>query len=213
MHPELLAMAIKAISSNITLEGFQTKPRFGERRTRSVLDYLIKNGIGKISQHSYTFSKGDIMKLAILVLRSGIDIETVSTYLSWQDFETFASNLLDLSGYSAECDLHFSKPTRMQIDVLGINYSSRLAIVVDCKHWKRSDLSTISYYAKKQSERTTKLLIHRRKILHAIPIILTLHSMDIKFVDGVPLIPVAKFSSFIEEVPLHLSEVKVISRI
>jgi hypothetical protein len=37
--------------------------------------------------------------------------------------------------------------------------------------------------------------------------------MDIRFVDGIPLVPVAKFNSFIKEVPLYLSEIKVISRI
>ncbi|MGC1932587.1 MAG: hypothetical protein WA667_26740 [Candidatus Nitrosopolaris sp.] len=205
-------MAIPAISPNITLEGFQAKSGFLSKRTaRFVLEYLVKRGIGQISRYSYSFSKVDRMKLAILALQSGNDIETISRYLSWQDFEAFASDLLNLAGYVAERDLRFSKPSRMQIDVVGVNYNSQLAIVADCKHWKRNDLSSISSYARRQAERTSKLLVHRRKISQAIPIILTLHSMDIRFVDGIPLIPVAKFNSFIEEVPLHLSEIKVIS--
>jgi len=101
----------------------------------------------------------------------------------------------------------------MQIDVVGVNYNSQLAIVADCKHWKRNDLSSISAYARKQAERTSKLLVHRKRISHAIPIILALHAMDIRFVEGIPLVPVAKFNSFIEEVPLYLSEIKVISGI
>jgi hypothetical protein len=213
VHPALLAMAIPAISPEITLEEFQTKSGFGKTTARGVLEFLVKSGIGQISRYSFSFSKVDKMKLAILALQSGNDIETISKSLSGQDFEAFASEVLNLSGYVAECNLHFSKPIRMQIDLVGVKYNSRLAIVGDCKHWKRNDLSSISSYARKQAERTSNLLVHRRKISHAIPIILTLHAMDIRFVDGIPLVPVAKFNSFIKEVPLYLSEIKVISRI
>jgi hypothetical protein len=213
MHPALLAMAIPAISPNITLEGFQAKSGLIKTTARSVLEYLVKRGIGKISNHRFSFSRADRMKVAILALQSGNDIEMVSKYLTWQDFEAFASDLLNLAGYVSERDLRFSKPIRMQIDVLGINYNSQLAIVVDCKHWKRNDLSSLSSCAKRQAERASKLLDHRRKISYAIPIILTLHTIDIRFVDGIPLVPVFKFNSFVEELPLHLSEMKVISRI
>jgi hypothetical protein len=113
----------------------------------------------------------------------------------------------------SERDLRFSNPIRMQIDVLGINYASRLAIVADCKHWERNDLASLYSCAKRQAERASKLLAHRRKISYAIPIILTLHIINIKFVHGIPLVPVSKFNSFVEELPLHLSEMKLISRI
>lgn len=212
MHPALLARAIPAISPDVTLEGFQAKTGLIAKDTaRSVLEYLVKRGIGQISRRSYLFSKADKVKVAILALQTGNDIETISRHLSWRDFEAFASDLLNLAGYMAESNLHFSKPIRMQIDVVGVNYNSELAIVADCKHWKRNDLSSISSYAKRQAERTSKLLVHKRKISHAVPIILTLHAMDIRFVDGIPLVPVAKFNSFIGEVPLFLSEIKVIS--
>lgn len=213
MHPALLARAIPAIAPNITLEGFQAKSGLIKTTAKSVLEYLVTRGIGKIANHRFSFSRSDRMKAAILALHSGNDIETVSKYLTWQDFEAFASDLLNLAGYVSERDLRFSKPIRMQIDVLGINYASQLAIVADCKHWKRNDLSSLYSCAKRQAERASKLLAHRRRISYAIPIILTLHVINIKFVDGIPLVPVSKFNSFVEELPLHLSEMKVISRI
>ena len=213
MHPALLAMTIPAISPNITLEGFQAKSGLIKTTARSVLEYLIKRGIGECSNHRFSFSRADRMKVAMLALQSGNDIETISEYLTWQDFEAFASDLLNLAGYVCERDLRFSKPIRMQIDVLGINYNSQLAIVADCKHWKRNDLSSLSSCAKRQAGRASKLLAHRRKISYAIPIILTLHAINTRFVDGIPLVPVFNFNSFVEELPLHLSEMKVISRI
>ena len=213
MHPALLAMAIPAISPSITLEEFQAKSGLIKTTARSVLEYLLKRGIGQISKQGFSFSRADTMKVAILALQSGNDIETVSKYLRWQDFEAFASELLNLAGYVSKRDLRFSKPIRMQIDVLGLDYNSRLAIVVDCKHWKRNDLSSLSSCAKRQAERASLLLAHRRKISYAIPILLTLHAINIRFVDGIPLVPVFSFNSFIEELPFHLSEMRVISRI
>jgi hypothetical protein len=40
---------------------------------------------------------------------------------------------------------------------------------------------------------------------------LTLYSIDVKFIDGVPIVPISKFKSFIEDVSLYLSEIRVIS--
>src|ERR687898_3441859 len=63
----------------------------------------------------------------------------------------------------------------------------------------------ISSYAEKQIERTKILFRAKRRtkkdnIAHAIPIILTLYSMDVELIDGVPIVPISKFKSFIEEV-------------
>jgi hypothetical protein len=74
----------------------------------------------------------------------------------------------------------------------------------------------ISSYAEKQIERTKILFRAKRRtkkdnIAHAIPIILTLYSMDVELIDGVPIVPISKFKSFIENVALHLSEIRVIS--
>ena len=211
VHPALLAMAIPALSQAVTLEEFQRQSGIISKRTaRCVLGYLLRRGIGRVSQYGYSFSNADRMKLAILAIQSGNDVERISESLSWQDFEAFASNLLNLSGYMTECNLHFSKPSRMQIDVVGFNRKSRLAIVLDCKHWKRNHLSSISSYAIKQAQRASELLTHRRMISHAIPIILTLYPMDIRFADGVPLVPIAKFNSFIQDLQFYISEINVV---
>lgn len=163
MQPVLLAMAVSAICQKITLEEFQDRSGIAcKTAAKCVLEYLVNNGIGKNLRNRYSFSKADRVKLAILALQSGTDIEVISKSLSWQDFEEFASRLLNLSGYVAECNVRFSKPSRIQIDVVGVNYNSQLAIVVDCKHWHRNNLSSITYYARKQAQRTSLLLLHRK---------------------------------------------------
>jgi hypothetical protein len=199
----------------ITLEEFQAKSGIGSRTTaRDVLDYMTNYGIGtRTLRYRYIFTKADRMKLSLLALQKGCDIENISRSLSWKDFEGLTSEILELNGYSTKTNVHFSKPRRMQIDVIGAN--NNLAIVADCKHWKRYSLSSISSYTEKQIRRT-KILCRARKrirynISHAIPIILTLYSVDIKLIDGVPIVPISKFKSFIEDVSLYLSDIRVIS--
>ena len=218
MHPVLLAKAIPSLSpQEITLEEFQAKSGIVSRTiAKDVLKFIVNSGIGAptSTRYHYLFSKADRMKLAILALQRGCDIESISKSISWRDFEALTSEVLVLYGYLTKTNIRLSKPSRIEIDVIGIN--NKLAIVADCKHWKRYSLSSISSYAEKQIERTKILFRAKRRtkqgnIAHAIPIILTLYSMDVEFINGVPIVPISKFKSFIEDVSLYLSEIQVIS--
>ena len=218
MHRVLLAKAVRAVSpQEITLEEFQYKSGIVSRTTaKDVLEYIVNNGIGSSTSNrsQYLFSKADKMKLAMLALQRGCDIESISKSVSWKDFEALASEILSLCGYRTRTNIRLSKPSRIEIDVIGV--SQKLAIVADCKHWRRYSISSISSYAEKQTQRTRILFKAKGRtkqgyIARAIPIILTLYSMDVEFIDGVPIVPISKFKSFIEDVSLHLSEILVIS--
>jgi hypothetical protein len=211
-----LARALPAIiPQEITLEEFQAKSGIGSRTiAKDVLNYMVNYGIGSPTfRCHYVFTKADRMRLSLLALQKGCDIENISRSLSWKDFEALTSEILVLNGYSTKTNVYFSKPRRMQIDVIGAN--NNLAIVADCKHWKRYSISSISSYAEQQIRRTRILCWARNRIRysisHAIPIILTLYSMDVKLIDGVPIVPISKFKSFIEDVSLYLSDIRVIS--
>ena len=213
VYPALLAIALKALGPSLTLSEFQASSGIrGETTARDVLDYLVRKGIGQYSQSKYSFSKSDKMTLAILALQNGIDLETISRALSWQDFEAFASSLLNLAGYVSECNLYLSKPFRMQIDVIGVNHKSRLVVVVDCKHWRKCHLSSMLNHARKQARRSLELLKCRLNIFQAVPIVLTLYPMNIQFIEGIPIVPVSKFNSFIQELPVSLYEINVLSK-
>jgi hypothetical protein len=218
VHRVLLAKAVRAVSpQEITLEEFQSKSGIVSRTTaKDVLEYIVNNGIGNSTSNRsrYLFSKADKMKLAMLALQRGCDIESISKSVSWKDFEALASEILSLCGYLTMTNIRLSKPSRIEIDVIGVN--QKLAIVADCKHWRRYRISSISSYAEKQTQRTKILFKAKGKdkqgyIARAIPIILTLYSTDVEFIDGVPIVPISKFRSFIEDVSLHLSEILVIS--
>jgi hypothetical protein len=116
VQPVLLTMAVSAICQKITLKEFQDRSGIAcKTAAKYVLEYLVNNGIGKNLRNGYSFSKEDRVKLAILALQSGTDIEVISKSLSWQDFEEFASRLLNLSGYVAECNVRFSNPVESRL--------------------------------------------------------------------------------------------------
>jgi hypothetical protein len=107
MHPELLARAIAGISSEITAELFRIRARIvSELVAERVLD-LSNNGIGTSSGSKILFSKEDRLKIAILALKMGCDIEQISIQLDWKDFEALTSKILRLSGYKTAVHVFF----------------------------------------------------------------------------------------------------------
>ena len=91
----------------------------------------------------------------------------------------------------------------MEIDVVGIK--SDVAILIDCKHWKRSSQAALEKAVKKQIERTKQYLV-KEKIRAALPAIVTLYQEQIKFIDKVPIIPIFQLGSFCEEFYGNLDE-------
>jgi len=106
VHRVLLAKAVPAVSpQEITLEEFQSKSGIVSKTTaKDVLEYIVNNGIGisTSNRSQYLFSKADKMKLAMLALQRGCDIESISKSVSWKDFEALASEILSLCGYLTE---------------------------------------------------------------------------------------------------------------
>ena len=209
MHSELLARAISGISPNTTFDQFCSRSGIVSMTVaKDVLRFLNIHGIGSGNANAIIFSQQDRLKTAIIALNMGSDIESVSKKLSWKDFESLASEVLHLLGYVTETNVRFTKP-RTEIDVIGVH--SKFAIVADCKHWKRTSISVMTRYARKQVQRTARLLnIKKNKIASAVPIILTLHSESVQFIDKTPIVPISKFNSFVHDVQNYLPEIHVI---
>jgi hypothetical protein len=210
MHSELLARALTGISPETTAEEFRIRACIRSKPVaEKVLDFLINNGIGTSSGRKLLFSNEDKLKIAILAVKMGCDIEQISKKLTWKDFEALTSKILRLSGYKTAIHVTFLKP-RMEIDVVGLK--SQFAITVDCKHWKHGSISVLSFCTKRQIERTKILLIKRSNISSAIPIILTLHSTKVRFINGTPIVPITEFISFLNGLEDNLSQAYVLYR-
>jgi Restriction endonuclease len=212
MHADLLVRVLAAIEPEkvMSLDNFQQACAISSKSVaKSVLDYLQVNNIGYVSKKTVKFSGYDRIHVAVLALQMRGDIEQVSTYLSWKDFEKLASEVLRSFGYRTSINVRFAKP-RMEIDVVGTS-SDGFTIAVDCKHWKRSNLSSISNFSQKQAVRAEWLIKYQKTISQVVPVMLTLHAESISFINRVPLVPIHKFRSFIMDVKGFLPEMYVVS--
>lgn len=208
MHPDLVARAISAMSGETTLEQFCERAGIASRTVgRGLAEALLSRGIGSGSASAMSFSPKDRLAAAALALESGCDPEQVSGRLSWKDFEQLAAGVLASLGYSTKTNVRFAKP-RMELDVVGV--SARLAIAVDCKHWGRNNGSSIAQFCEKQTKRVDELVRRDPKIREGVPAILTLHAPRVRFVAGVPVVPVAQFRSFAMDLQGFMDNIRVV---
>lgn len=210
MHPDLLIKVLAAIEPEtmMTLDEFQSASGISSRAVaKSVIDFLAANNIGSIFKRAIKFSGSDRLYAAVVALQMGYDIEQISRYLSWKDFEKLASEVLRSFGYRTRTNVRLAKP-RMEIDVVGTS-TDGFTIAVDCKHWRRSNLSSISNFSQKQAARSERLLKYDRTISMVVPVLLTLHAETLTFVSRVPVVPIHRFRSFIIDVKGFLPEIYV----
>ena len=78
-------------------------------------------------------------------------LDEISIVLDWRDFEGLAAEILSSKNFAVIKNLMLTKP-RMEIDVVGIRLG--IAILIDCKHWKRYNTSSLKSAVQKQIERT-----------------------------------------------------------
>ncbi len=101
-----------------------------------------------------------------------------------------------------------TKP-RMEIDVVGIRLG--IAILIDCKHWKKMNSSALNSIVKKQIERT-KNYVAKTKNAIAAPVIVTLYQDSVIFVDKVPIVPIFQLANFLEEFYGNLEKIQTIEK-
>ena len=194
---------------DISFDEFALATGLGKKISHELIKFLAKNEIGTVNSDYVNFNQLDKMRTAMLAMQMGVDVEYLSKVLDWKDFEMLATNILDTAGYAAYHGFRLKKP-RAEIDVVGIK--DGIALLIDCKHWKRSSPSELRRFALMQIDRAEAFLRAKEgQIRSAIPAILTLHTESITFADDVPIIPIIKFRSFLNDMNGYLNEIKVVS--
>ncbi|WP_179366031.1 hypothetical protein [Nitrosarchaeum sp. AC2] len=183
------------IPGGISVEDFSVVIKSNIVDSQNILDGYVKYGIGKKQNDMYYFEDGDKLKAAIQLIKNGGPLDEISVLLDWKDFEGLVAEILFSKNFAIIKNLILTKP-RMEIDVIGIRLG--VAMLIDCKHWKRYSSSALSSAVKKQIERT-KHYISKTPGAMAVPVIVTLYQDKIDFIDRVPIVPVFQFSSFIDE--------------
>ena len=201
INPNLLLRSIQGMNSEVKFDDFRVKIGIGSISVfKQLLNFLAHHKIGiqleTNGKQTLLFSEIDRIRASFLSLQMGCDIQECSKVLSWKDFEYFTSELLTMFEYSTKVNIVLSKP-RAQLDIIGIK--NDFAITIDCKHWKYSNKTTLTIYAEKQIRRTMLWLEREKKVIKAIPMIITLDNAIFKFINGVPVVPILTLKSFLKE--------------
>ena len=209
MNAKLLVQGITGvIPGGVSIEDFAAIIGINKNTAEKILDILIQNGIGKTIGNLVNFDNGDKIRTALLAIKNGIPIEEVSRYIDWKDFEGLVAEILDSNHFDVLRNFRMTKPT-MEIDVVGVRLG--IALLIDCKHWKRLSHSALETIVVKQVERVKHYVLSSKDVI-AVPVIVTLYQEETSFINRVPIVPILQFSSFVDEFYGSLEEIKTIEK-
>ena len=194
------------IPGGISVQDFSAITKTNDEESQKILETFLKSGIGSKQEEKYFFEDADKLKTAIMFIENGFPLDEIAIALNWRDFEGLTAEILGAKNFAIIKNLILTKP-RMEIDVIGIRLG--VAMLIDCKHWKRYSTSALSEAVKKQVERT-KHYISKTPGAIAVPVIVTLYQDKIDFIDRVPIVPIFQFSSFVDEFYGNLEDMKTI---
>jgi len=123
------------------------------------------------------------LKTALSAIKSGAPIEEASRDVDWKDFEGLVAEILESKNFEVIRNFRMRKPT-MEIDVVGIHLG--VAVLIDCKHWKRMTNSALEKIVLRQIDRVKHYVANTDEVVAA-PVIVTLYQEETKFVSKVLL--------------------------
>jgi Holliday junction resolvase-like predicted endonuclease len=163
------------------------------------------------------------LKLAIRAIQLGADIENVSGFLRWQEFENMAAGALEQNSYSVKRNLRLKHAGRkLEIDIVGSR--KPIAICADCKHWHHGlHPSTLKKIVEEQVERTVALAELLPSLagkiecaswdnVKLVPAVLTLIAGRFKFYNSVPIVGVLQMQDFLAQLPAYVDSLKHFTR-
>jgi hypothetical protein len=159
----------------------------------------------RIKGNKIDISSFNKLSIALLAIRNGADVVKICGKINWHDFELFSSEIMKYHGYRVYTNFRLKNPRR-EIDVIGIK--SQKALLVDCKHWKKTFLSRLEEIVDKQKKRSMFFLQKSNmEIENAFPIILTLLPNEFQFVNDVPIVSIDKLNSFLLDFDIYCQKI------
>ena len=196
MNPKLVVKGINGIiEGGVSVNDFSVICELDEITAKELLYTLVQNGIGVLNDDLVDFDiPNDRLQTALFAINLGATVEDVSEFLTWRDFESLTAVILEENDFDVTKNRILTKP-RMEIDVIGKKMN--IALLIDCKHWKNMTKSALDEIVRKQIERVKRFVSIEN--LPALPVIVTLHQEKIQFVRNVPIVPIIKLPSFLDE--------------
>jgi Holliday junction resolvase-like predicted endonuclease len=203
----------------VTSEQISKDAKIASVITLKMLRQLQNDGIVYLKGKMLEADTNSRLELAVRAVTLGADVENISGFLSWQEFEEIAAIVLEKNGYIVAKNVHFKHGGRKwEIDVIGCK--KPLVICIDCKHWHHGmSPSALKRIAEAQVERTRALSESLPNICIEIecakwskakfvPAVLALIQGSFKFYDKVPIVPVLQLQDFINQLPAYTESLK-----
>ena len=216
----LIISLLKLTKNGPTLIGNVKKDvRLPSSETLELIEKLQSEDLLNLNGDNLEIDSTNRLKLAVKALSSGADVEVVSSFLGWQEFESIAATALRNYGYTVLQNLRFKYAARKwEIDVVGCR--KPLVVCFDCKDWHhRLSPSVLWRIVEAQVERTRalsdtlpdlslKIECAKWRKAKFIPAILVVVPSRFKFCNRVPIVPVLKLQDFLNQLPLELESLK-----
>jgi len=203
----------------VLFENIKIDSRALSETSITLLEKYQSENLLKLNNGTVEVEGENRLKLASRAISLGADIEVLSNFLSWHEFESFAATALTNSGYAVNQNLRFKfAGRRWEADVVGCKRP--LVVCLDCKSWHHGLApSVLRHLTEKQAERTRELAdalpslsmslkCAKWKEAVFVPALLVLAPTRFKFCDGVPIVPVLQLSDFLVNLPVEMSSLK-----
>ena len=202
---------------SVLVETINKDARISSDIVMKLLANLQNQGLVYLKDGFIEIDSDGRLKIAVKAASLGADIERISAFFSWQEFEEIAVLALERNGYVSVKNVRFKHGgRRWEIDVVGCR--KPLVLCVDCKHWHRGlKPSALRRIVEAQVDRTRalantlpaaalKIECAKWEKAKFIPMILSLISSSLKFYDNVPVVPILQLQDFLMQLPAQVDE-------
>jgi Holliday junction resolvase-like predicted endonuclease len=215
IESELLISILKLTKDGPVLQKIINKDaKLPATAVGELLRKLQSDGLIYLRESTVEVTSVQRLRLAVRVLESGGDLERVSGFLQWKEFEGIAAVAFDSNGYTVVRNLRFKHDgRRWEIDIVG--WKSPIVVCLDCKNWHHGlQRSAAEKIAEQQTERTRALVMSLPNPAVKIefpscgtpkfvPAVLSLTFGEFKFYKGVPVVPVLQLQDFLNQLPAY----------
>lgn len=220
---EILIQILRATGENssVKIDDVYRESRIPKDLVNEILRKLHGEGFLTLSGSIASVNGGQRLKMATRAVELGADIERVSRFLNWEEFERFSTLSFEANDFQVKKNFRFTwMKKRWEIDILGLK--KPIIISADCKHWHKGWSGAASVKsAKKQIERTkalaeasasgnirSKIGIEKWEHAYFVPVILSLAPSQHKFYERAPIVPILQLRDFLQNVMVYLDEIR-----
>lgn len=221
---ELLISLLKLTKDGaVLIEDVNKDYRIASDIARKLLEKLQNEDLLNLQGATVKVTSDNRRRLAVKAVSLGADVERVSAFLSWQEFEDIAAIALERNSYAVVKNVRFKRAGRKwEMDIVGCK--KPLVVCIDCKHWGHGlSPSALKRIIEAQVERARALAeslpnvsleIECAKWNKAkfIPVVLSLTQGRFEFYDRVPIVPVLQLQDFLSQLPAYTESLKYFSK-